>query len=62
MKVYQDLYIRGAAEALEEFIMELDATLDSGWSRDRVRESEVNRKALGRMYCYACTATPSRPA
>ena len=62
MKAYQDLYIRGESRHLQEFIKELDATLGSGWSRDIVRESEVKQAALGRMFCYACTATLSRPA
>jgi hypothetical protein len=62
MKVYQNLVFRGTRPALEQFVSEIEHLLDNGWTRDYAREGEVRTPALGRMYCFACTALGSRPA
>jgi hypothetical protein len=62
MKVYQDLVIRATQAALDRFITDLEQRLSDGWERYHARESEVRKAALGRMYCFSCTAADGRPA
>jgi hypothetical protein len=62
MKIYGDLVIRGSQQALKEFIAALEPRLTGGWTRHYKREAEVSKAALGRMYCFACTADGARPA
>ncbi|HYP05946.1 MAG TPA: hypothetical protein VER03_06895 [Bryobacteraceae bacterium] len=62
MKVYGDLIVRGDARSLDVFIDALQRHLTNGWSRDRDREQQVGRAALGAMYCFACAPLVSRPA
>ncbi|MCC6589991.1 MAG: hypothetical protein IT168_25085 [Bryobacterales bacterium] len=62
MKVYGDLIVRGDPQMLAAFVSALDQHLTNGWSRHRERESEVQRAALGPMYCFRCTALYERPA
>src|SRR5580698_9040189 len=62
MKVYRNLIFRGTRPALEQFISEIEHLLDNGWTRDYAREGEVRTRAVGRMYCFGCTAAGWRPA
>jgi hypothetical protein len=61
MKVYQDLTIRGRQQDLDQFVDTLEGRLTGGWFRRHDREAEVSSRALGKLYCYACTADRSRP-
>jgi hypothetical protein len=62
MRVYRELFIRGNRRALQAFIDELDSIASEGWSRDVEQEAQVRKRALGPMYCYACTPRSGRPA
>ncbi len=59
---FRDLVFRGTRPVLEQFISEIEHLLDNGWTRDYAREGEVRTPALGRMYCFVCTAAGWRPA
>lgn len=61
MKVYRDLIVKGNAQSLTNFVESLRRHLVNGWSWCREREAEVQRSALGRMYCFTCTANNARP-
>ena len=62
MKVYADLVVRGTKARLEEFLAALERPLAAGWTRNLAREADIRTAALGNLYCFACTATDSRPA
>jgi hypothetical protein len=62
MKAYGNLVVRGSERALEDFIVALEKRHAGGWTRHHKREAEVSTAALGKMYCFACTADGARPA
>jgi hypothetical protein len=63
VKVHQELRIgplRGDQEA--RFISGVGGHLIAGWSRDLVREEELNRGSAKKFYCFACEQSADRPA
>ncbi len=62
MKTYQDLVVRGNQQMLDRFIAVMEEYLTGGWTRNYRREAELSKVALGKMYCFTCTAQGTRPA
>jgi hypothetical protein len=64
MEVFRDLCIRATTEQMAALVGEIEQSLPSGWTRDRVAEGRVPAGTIGHgpIYCFGCQAEGRRPA
>ena len=63
MQVFQTMTIRGPFEKLRRMPDEIEKRLGGGWSRDRSRESKLNKSSISvDLYCFHCEEAPNREA
>src|SRR5579859_5894819 len=63
MEVFRDLCISGTTEQLAALVAEMEQSLPSGWTRDRVAEGKAPAGTIsqGPIYCFSCQAEGRRP-
>jgi|SRR5450755_1082312 len=60
MQVFQAMTIWGQPEKMPD---EIEKRLTGGWSRNRSRESKLNKSSLSlELYCFHCEEAPNREA
>jgi hypothetical protein len=63
MQVFQAMTIWGPLEKLQRTPDEIEKRLTRGWSRNRSRESALNKSSLSLdLYCFHCEEAPDREA
>jgi hypothetical protein len=63
MQLFQGMSIDGQPEKLRRLPDEIEKRLTGGWSRNRPRESKMNKSSLSsELYCFHCEEAPDREA
>jgi hypothetical protein len=62
VKIFQDLTIKGDADALERFVDEIEASLKENWSRDRALEDKLRPFEKSPGWCFAFAGRGKDPA